>query len=123
MICGIGVDMTTVDRFASWIDKPELIDRFFHSEEKCCDKSTGYMKEHYAARFAAKEAFGKALGTGITGFKLCDLYIKNDEKGKPELIVTGSAQKKLEEIYGDCKIFVSLSHEKNNAIAVVIIEK
>lgn len=123
MICGIGVDMTTVDRFASWIDKPELIDRFFHSEEKCCDKSTCYMKEHYAARFAAKEAFGKALGTGITGFKLCDLYIKNDEKGKPELIVTGSAQKKLEEIYGDCKIFVSLSHEKNNAIAVVIIEK
>lgn len=123
MICGIGVDMTTVDRFASWIDKPELIDRFFHSQEKCYNKSTGYMKEHYAARFAAKEAFGKALGTGITGFKLSDMYIKNDKNGKPELIVTGSAKKRLEEIYGDCKLFVSLSHEKNNAVAVVIIEK
>jgi len=123
MICGIGIDMTTIDRFASWIDKPELIDRFFNSREKCYDKSTGYMKEHYAVRFAAKEAFGKALGTGITGFNLCDLYIQNDKAGKPELIVTGSARQKLEQMYGDCRLFVSLTHEKNNAVAVVIIEK
>lgn len=123
MICGIGVDMTTVDRFESWVSKPEMIDRFFNPIEKCSNPNIHFQKEHYAARFAAKEAFGKALGTGITGFNLCDVYIKSEANGKPVLMVQDSAQKKLKEIYGDCKLFVSLSHERNNAIAVVIIEK
>lgn len=123
MICGVGIDMTTVERFDSWLKKPAILDRYFNSLEKCVDKSTAFQKQHYAARFAAKEAFGKALGTGITGFNLCEVYVCNNSTGKPELVVTGSARKKLKEIYGECKLFVSLSHEKNNAVAVVIIEK
>lgn len=123
MICGVGIDMTTVERFERWITKPEMIDRFFNPLEKCSNPNVIFQKEHYAARFAAKEAFGKALGTGITGFNLCDVYIKSEANGKPVLMVQGSAQKKLKEIFGDCKLFVSLSHERNNAIAVVIIEK
>ena len=123
MICGIGVDMTTVDRFMKWVETPEMIDRFFNSEEKCSNPNIAFQKEHYAARFAAKEAFGKALGVGITGFNLCDVYIKSESNGRPVLKVQGSAEKKLKEIFGDCKLHVSLSHERNNAIAVVIIEK
>ena len=123
MICGMGVDLTTVERFAKWIEDPKLIDRFFNEQEKCSNKSITFQKEHYAARFAAKEAFGKALGTGISGFSLDDVYIKNEPNGKPVLMVQGSAQQKLQQIYGDCILHVSLSHEKNNAIAVVIIEK
>jgi holo-[acyl-carrier protein] synthase len=123
MICGIGVDMTTVERFTSWIEKPAMLDRFFNSKEKCSNPNIAFQKEHYAVRFAAKEAFGKALGTGITGFNLNDVYVENNSLGKPELKVTGSAEKKLKEIYGDCKLFVSLSHERNNGIAVVVIEK
>ena len=123
MICGLGVDMTTVERFLKWIEKPDMIDRFFHPEEKCSNPNIAFQKEHYAARFAAKEAFGKALGTGITGFNLKDVYIKNEPNGRPVLNVTGSAEKRLNEIFGDCKLHVSLSHERNNAIAVVIIEK
>ncbi|MBO4533004.1 MAG: holo-ACP synthase [Treponema sp.] len=123
MICGVGIDMTTVERFDSWLQKPAILDRYFNDREKCPDKSVDFQKQHYAARFAAKEAFGKALGTGITGFNLCEVYVCNDSAGKPELIVTGSAEKKLSELFGDCKLFVSLSHEKNNAVAVVIIEK
>ena len=123
MICGIGVDMTTVDRFGKWIDNPQMIDRFFNTEEKTRNPNSNFQMQHYAARFAAKEAFGKALGTGITDFNLCDVYIKNEANGKPVLIVTGTAQKALQKIYGDCNLHVSLSHERNNAIAVVIIEK
>lgn len=123
MICGLGVDMTTVERFIKWVEKPEMIDRFFNKEEKTSNPNIVFQKEHYAARFAAKEAFGKALGTGITGFNLCDVYIKSEPNGKPVLMVQGSAQKMLKQIYGDCILHVSLSHERNNAIAVVIIEK
>ncbi len=123
MICGIGIDMTTVDRFLKWIEKPEMIDRFFNKEEKTSNPNPAFQKEHYASRFAAKEAFGKALGTGITGFNLCDVFIKSEQNGKPVLMVQNSAKKMLEKIYGYCSLHVSLSHERNNAIAVVIIEK
>jgi holo-[acyl-carrier protein] synthase len=123
MICGIGVDMTSIDRFMSWIEKPRMLERYFNKEESCTSSSAARQTEHYAVRFAAKEAFGKALGTGISGFNLCDVYIKKDQKGKPFLIVRESAEKKLKEIFGECMLHVSLSHERNNAIAVVIIEK
>ena len=123
MICGIGVDMTTVERFMKWVETPDMIDRFFNKEEKTSNPNPVFQKEHYAARFAAKEAFGKALGTGITGFNLCDVYIKSEENGRPVLMVEGSAEKMLKKIYGNCSLHVSLSHERNNAIAVVIIEK
>jgi len=123
MICGIGIDLTTVERFLKWVEKPDLIDRFFNKEEKCNNPNIAFQKEHYAARFAAKEAFGKALGIGVSGFNLCDVFITKDSNGKPLLNVQGSAKKKLKEIFGDCKLFVSLSHERNNAVAVVVIEK
>ncbi len=123
MICGIGVDMTTVERFLKWIEKPDMIQRFFNKEEMTTNPNIVFQKEHYAARFAAKEAFGKALGTGISGFNLCDVYIKSEANGKPVLMVTGSAEKILKKRYGDCTLHVSLSHERNNAIAVVVIEK
>ena len=123
MICGIGIDMTTVERFERWVSTPNMIDRFFNKEEKCSNPNIVFQKEHYAARFAAKEAFGKALGVGVTGFNLCDVYIKSEPNGRPVLKVQGSAEKKLKEIFGDCTLHVSLSHERNNAIAVVIIEK
>ena len=123
MICGLGIDMTTVERFLKWIEKPEMINRFFNKEEKCNNPNIAFQKEHYAARFAAKEAFGKALGTGITGFNLCDVYIKSEPNGKPVLKVQGSAEQILKKTFGDCILHVSLSQERNNAIAVVIIEK
>ena len=123
MICGIGVDMTTVERFLKWIEQPNMIERFFNKEEMTTNPNIAFQKEHYAARFAAKEAFGKALGTGVTGFNLCDVYIKSEANGRPVLKVQGSAEKMLKKIYGDCTLYVSLSHERNNAIAVVVIEK
>ena len=125
MICGIGTDIAKVSRFEKWIKESEMIERFFNKKECCKEgvKSEAAKCQHYAARFAAKEAFSKALGTGISGFSLQEVYIVNDENGKPILKVEGSALKLLEEKFGECRLFVSLSHEKEYATAFVVIEK
>ena len=78
--------------------------------------------EHYAARFAVKEAFSKALGTGISGFNLQDVFITNDKDGKPKIHIQNNAKNILENRCGECNVMVSLSHEKEFAIAFVVIE-
>jgi holo-[acyl-carrier protein] synthase len=122
MILGIGTDIVQVSRMQKWVSDSQMIQRFFNPAE-WMEKGTDSAKcQHYAARFAAKEAFSKALGTGITGFSLQDVYITNDESGKPFLNVKDSAADVLKERCGECKLHVSLSHEKEYATAFVIIE-
>ena len=116
MIAGIGTDIADVRRFEKWVKDPSILERFFAGSESA-------RCQHYAVRFAAKEAFSKALGTGITGFGLKDVYIINDSEGKPLLNIEGKALSVMKEWFGDCKAFVSLSHEKDYAIAFVVLEK
>ena len=123
MIGGIGTDIAAVHRFEKWIKNPEMIERFFNEKERSSASSVSAQCQHYAARFAAKEAFSKALGTGITGFGLKDVYITNDSEGKPLLNIEGQALSLMKERLGECKAFVSLSHEKEYAVAFVILEK
>ena len=80
------------------------------------------MNVSLAARFAAKEAFGKALGTGLKGIKLSDIQVVSDHNGKPDIMVHGTAAKALSDS-GAESIYVSLTHERDNAVAVVILEK
>ena len=123
MIAGVGTDIAEVKRFEKWVRDPQMIERFFHEKEKSSAKSEAAKCQHYAARFAAKEAFSKALGTGITGFGLKDVYITNDSEGKPLLNIEGAALSLMKERLGECRAFVSLSHEKEYAVAFVILEK
>lgn len=123
MIIGIGVDISEVSRFEKWVKNKDLLCRFFNEQEMSDKESVSLLCQHYAARFAAKEAFSKALGTGILGFNLTEVFVTHDKLGKPELMLTGKAKEKFEEICGEGKIHLSLSHEKNNAIAFVVIEK
>ena len=123
MIAGIGTDIAEVKRFEKWVQNPEMIERFYHEKERSSAKSEAAKCQHYAARFAAKEAFSKALGTGITGFGLKDVYITNDSEGKPLLNIEGAALSLMKERLGECRAFVSLSHEKEYAVAFVILEK
>ena len=123
MIAGIGTDIAEVKRFEKWVKNPEMIERFFNEKERSSAKSDSPKYQHYAVRFAAKEAFSKALGTGISGFNLKDVYITNNSEGKPELNIEGAALSLLKERLGDCNAFVSLSHEKEYAVAFVILEK
>ncbi|HTB99772.1 MAG TPA: holo-ACP synthase [Ferruginibacter sp.] len=124
MLIGLGIDMIEVERIATNIGKDagfkELV--FSKNEIEYCETKANKF-EHYAARFAAKEAFFKAMGTGwMSGTAFNEIEIKNDENGKPELILLGETAVVVNQ-NGAIKISVSLSHLKTFASAVVIIEK
>ncbi len=122
MIRGIGLDAVNIDRCKKWRDSPKLLSRFFHPDELEEARKKGSMEIHsLAARFAAKEAFGKALGTGLIGFSLNEVAVLNDPRGKPELFLYGRA-KEIYEKQGSGSVFVSLTHERDYAIAFVVIE-
>ncbi|MBQ5908255.1 MAG: holo-ACP synthase [Treponema sp.] len=122
MIIGIGVDISKVSRFEKWVKDEKMIPRFFNAAEINNCRSIQSACEHYAARFAAKEAFGKALGVGLAGYDMKDIYIVNDENGRPELKVENKAKDLLESKCENPIIHVSLSHEKEYATAFVVIE-
>jgi holo-[acyl-carrier protein] synthase len=123
MIVGVGIDLIEVERVAEKIGKKsgfqELV--FSKAEIDYCESKANKF-EHYAARFAAKEAFFKALGTGWkNGTAFNEVEITNDEKGKPALSFLGTTAASITEMkLGN--ISVSLSHLKAMASAVVIIE-
>lgn len=135
MILGIGVDITKVSRFKKWLFDTQLLNRFFNEEEipifdsnSITERKTSALCQHIAARFAAKEAFSKALGTGLTAFNLRDAYIKNDNSGAPNLCTKDTATAALKNLckkystdISNIKIHASLSHEKEFAIAFVVI--
>ena len=122
MIAGIGVDVVHVRRMERWRVIPGLLERYFHPEElsAAMNKGSG-INLSLAARFAAKEAFGKALGTGLAGITLKDIMVKNRHNGQPEIIVTGTALNALKQS-GAVRIHLSLTHERDNAIAMVVLE-
>ena len=122
MITGIGVDVVHVNRMERWIKIPGLLERFFHPDELSASRSRGKgMEVSLAARFAAKEAFGKALGTGLAGIVLKEIVVKNRHNGRPEIVVSGTALAALKKSGADY-IHVSLTHERDNAVAMVVLE-
>jgi holo-[acyl-carrier protein] synthase len=125
MIAGLGIDMIEVDRVATKIGKEagfrELV--FSKNEIDYCEAATNKF-EHYAARFAAKEAFLKAIGSGwLNGTAFNEIEITKDDLGKPGLILLGGIANLIARNLGVIKISVSLSHLKTIASAIVIIEK
>ncbi len=122
MIYGIGCDITRVSRFEKWVSNPDMLERFFNQEERSDKKNPKQLCEHYAARFAAKEAFSKALGTGIV-FDLRDVYVVKNSEGKPSLNFSKEVSDLLYKRCGNNSVFLSLSHEKEYATAFVVIEK
>jgi holo-[acyl-carrier protein] synthase len=122
MTLGLGIDIVDTRRFRAWLDKPGIVARYFSSEEERAVRSKGMeAASSLAVRFAAKEAFGKALGTGLAGLKLRDIEVTQDERGKPGLRLGGAARARLEAM-GACAAHVSLSHDGDQAVAVVLIE-
>jgi holo-[acyl-carrier protein] synthase len=123
MIIGVGIDIIEVERVAEKIARNNAFrDKVFSSGEvEFCDHASR-RAESYAARFAAKEAFLKATGKGLTsGYDLCDIEIVTDQSGRPDLRLHNNFAE-LAELSGWKKIHVSLSHIKSTACAVVIIE-
>jgi holo-[acyl-carrier protein] synthase len=124
MTSGVGIDMIEVERVAEKISKEsgfrELV--FSATEIAYCEAKKNKF-EHYAARFAAKEAFFKALGSGwAAGTLFSEVAVINNDEGKPEIVLSGVTKETINKM-GIKKILVSLSHIKNIASAVVIVEK
>jgi len=122
VIAGIGVDVVHVHRMTRWRKIPGLLERYFDPQELAETLSKGSGVDlSLAARFAAKEAFGKALGTGLAGIVLKDIMVRNRHNGQPEIIVSGTALKALG-VCGAARVHLSLTHESDNAIAMVVLE-
>ena len=122
MITGIGVDIVNVRRMKRWREIPGLLERYFHPRELDAILSRGGSADlSLAARFAAKEAFGKALGTGLEGIVLKDIMVVNSYNGRPDIHVFGTALSALNK-NGANRMHVSLTHEKENAVALVVME-
>ncbi|HOX31522.1 MAG TPA: holo-ACP synthase [Spirochaetales bacterium] len=122
MILGLGIDIVHVRRIHHWMETEGLVERFFHPEEAASSKDRGHAEAlSLAARFAAKEAFGKALGTGLAGMRLRDIQVINNHNGRPDMILHGTALERFRAL-GAARVLVSLTHESDNAVAVVVIE-
>ena len=124
MIFGVGVDDIEVERVGRQVRSEDGFKEsvFTPGEIEYCE-SRGDPTQGYAARFAAKEAFLKAIGTGWRdGMAFGDIEIVNDELGKPQLVLHGKAKERAK-ANGITNIQVSLSHLKQTASAVVILEK
>ena len=120
---GIGCDLADVERIEKAIARKGFKERVFTPAEIAwCTGSHGDKAQSYAARFAAKEAFLKAIGTGLRGGgQLTEISVINDEQGKPELKVTGYYAAFTEKL-GVKKIHLTLSHTAATAMAVVVLE-
>ncbi len=119
---GIGIDICDVKRFEKLRENDLFLKRFFSEKElQLCLKRKN-VAQCLAARFAAKEAFVKAVGTGIgRGFKLKEIVVEKDSLGKPFINFEGKTKSHYERINAK-NIHLSISHEKEFAVAVVIIE-
>ena len=123
MVTGIGIDMIETKRVEEKIAKESgFREKVFSKNEIAYCESKAHKYEHYAARFAAKEAFFKALGTGWkNGTSFNEIEILNEESGKPEIVFLSETAKTIKDM-AIGKISVSLSHLKDIAAAVVVIE-
>ena len=117
MIVGIGCDLTEIYRVKKALTIEKFAARVFSPAEQEYCEARGMQKfASYAARFAAKEALLKALGTGLRGGKLIDI-----EVGKPSVRLSGYFATLAEE-RGAKEIYLSLSHTKELAMAQVVLE-
>ncbi|APQ75632.1 holo-ACP synthase [Clostridium botulinum] len=123
MIYGIGTDITEIRRIEKAITRNKnFINKLFTKNEMDLWEKKNFKLEFIAGRFAAKEAISKALGTGIRDFNFKDIEIINNELGKPKVILKPKAEDIIRKISQSHKIHLSISHEKEYAIAYALLE-
>jgi len=127
MIIGLGTDLIDIDRIQATLDRfgERFVNRIFTPLEQAKSDRRMNRAASYARRYAAKEACSKALGTGFRrGVFWRDMGVVNDPSGRPTMLLTGGAAKRLAELTPkgmDVRIDVSLTDEPPIAQATVII--
>jgi holo-[acyl-carrier protein] synthase len=122
MIFGVGIDLVEVSRIRETLLRfgDRFRRRIFTAPEVAFCETLADKYLSYAARFAAKEAFSKALGTGLRGaIGWSEIQVNDNERTRPSISVTGRAERLL----GNRRVHVSLSHTSDYATAVVVIEE
>ena len=123
-IYGIGTDIVSIKRIKSSLKNKNFIDRIYNYQEVLKCKKAVNQHNCYAKRFAAKEAFSKALGTGISnGINFNEITVLNNRSGKPYINLKGETKKIIKKIFKQkkTKISLSLSDEGDYAVAFVTI--
>lgn len=124
-IYGIGIDICEISRVEKSLNKYSnaFLKRILHPEERKHYEKHPSKKNFVAKRFAAKEAFSKAFGTGISdGLTFPEIEIVHDKLGKPFFNLHGVARLKIKSLARDVKVHLSISDEKKYAVAQVVIE-
>lgn len=124
MIRGIGVDIVKVDRIEQAVERwgYRFLKRIFTAAEIERCQQRARPAQCLALRFAAKEAFSKALGLGMRkGLRWRDIEVVHDHLGKPDLLLHNQAQRLLEAMEAS-RTWLSLSDERESALAVVVLE-
>lgn len=122
MIFGVGTDMVEIHRIQNAIERnPRFLQKVYTEEEiRYCQRKKNPWQS-FAARFAAKEAVSKAMGTGIGPVGFTEIEIVNATSGQPQVVLYGAAKVFAQEHCIE-HIFLSLSHSETYAIATAIIE-
>ncbi len=124
MVRGIGVDVIRIGRFRGAVERwrGRFLDRLFSEREVEECRRWKDPVTHLAVKFAAKEAFSKAVGTGFgAALSPRDLQVLHDDKGAPRLVVSGRAEARMRAL-GMEKVFLSLSHDGDVGVAFVVLE-
>lgn len=124
MIIGIGVDIVNIQRIEKAVERhgEMFIEKVFTEEEVSALKGEKLMSANLAARFAAKEAVLKALGTGMSnGIGFRDVEVTREKGESPEITLYGKA-KELAESLGVKKVHLTLSHDGGIAVAFTVFE-
>ncbi|MCF6230534.1 MAG: holo-ACP synthase [Gammaproteobacteria bacterium] len=125
MIVGIGTDIVAVARMAAGIERhgERFAQRILSDDEMTMYRKQIHQANHLAKRFAAKEAVVKSLGCGFRdGISMRQVVISNDSLGKPEVTLSDKAAERAEQMQVG-EIFLSLSDERDFAIAYVVAQK
>ena len=125
MIVGIGIDLVEIRRIKRIIDRwgVRFTERVFSACESDYCEEKAFPAIHYAARFAAKEAFLKSFGIGLgMGVKMKEIEVRNASSGKPELALYGKAMEMIRE-QEIITSHLTLSHTREYAMAAVVLEK
>jgi len=118
MIESIGIDVVNIDRIGRL--SLAVKQRLFHPQEleDASALASEVQSEFLAGRFAAKEALGKALGTGLRGISLHEIWVEKQSDGSPKLCVAGRARA----LVGTRTTMLSISHDQPVAVAVVLLQ-
>jgi holo-[acyl-carrier protein] synthase len=121
MVRGIGVDIIEIARIRRSVEAlgDRFLEKVFTPQEIAYCRAKHDSQQHFAARFAAKEAVSKALSTGWAGeFRWKDVEVINDASGQPHVTL----HSKLRDTLASSSIFVSISHSETHVVAVALIE-